>query len=162
MTGKKILHYTILEKLGEGGMGVVYKSEDTKLNRTVALKFLPPNLTSDKEAKERFLNEAQAASKLDHPNICAVHEIGETPDHGMYIVMPYYEGETLKEKIAQGPIPFTEAMDIVTQISKGLAKAHSNNIIHRDIKPGNIVVTHPSRARPSDTLLGLCRLCRSG
>ena len=159
MIGQSIAHYKVLEKLGEGGMGVVYKSEDTKLHRTVALKFLPPNLTGDKEAKERFLNEAQAASKLDHINICTIHEIGETPDHGMFIVMPYYEGETLKEKIAHGPLPFDEAMDITKQIANGLAKAHSNNIIHRDIKPGNIVVTNDGIVKILD--FGLAKLTGS-
>jgi eukaryotic-like serine/threonine-protein kinase len=141
MIGQSIAHYKIIEKLGEGGMGVVYKAEDTKLHRYVALKFLPANLTSDKKTKDRFLNEAQSASKLDHPNICTIHEIGEAPDHGLFIVMPFYEGETLKEKISRGQLPLNEAIDITLQIAKGLAKAHEQNITHRDIKPGNIIIT---------------------
>ena len=112
MIGQSITHYNILEKLGEGGMGVVYKAQDTKLHRYVALKFLPANLTSDKKTKDRFLNEAQSASKLDHPNICTIYEIGEAPDHGLFIVMPFYEGETLKEKISREPLPLNEAIDI--------------------------------------------------
>jgi serine/threonine protein kinase/lipoprotein NlpI len=166
MIGQSIAHYKVLEKLGEGGMGVVYKAEDTKLHRNVALKFLPANLTGDKSAKDRFLNEAQSASKLDHPNICTVHEIGETPDHGMFIAMPYYEGETLKEKIARGPLPFNEAMDITIQVASGLAKAHANNIIHRDIKPGNIVITNDGIVKILDfglaKLIGSARVTMTG
>ena len=104
MIGKTISHYRILEKLGEGGMGVVYKAEDTKLGRTVALKFLPPELTRDDEAKKRFIQEAQAASALDHPNICNIHEIDETNDGQMFIAMACYEGESLKAKIERGPL----------------------------------------------------------
>jgi eukaryotic-like serine/threonine-protein kinase len=156
MIGQTIAHYKVLEKLGEGGMGVVYKADDTKLHRIVALKFLPVNSTSDKEAKERFLNEAQAASKLDHPNICTIHEIGETPNHGLFIVMPYYDGETLKERIARGPVPLHEAAEIMIQIASGLSKAHSNNIIHRDIKPGNIIITKDGTVKIVD--FGLAKL----
>src|SRR5210317_2189306 len=104
MIGKTISHYKILEKLGEGGMGVVYKVEDTKLNRTVALKFLSPELTRDEEAKARFIKEAQAASALQHNNICTIHAIDETPDGQLFICMDHYEGETFKQKIARGPL----------------------------------------------------------
>ncbi|MBI3112671.1 MAG: protein kinase [Ignavibacteriales bacterium] len=166
MIGSTINHYTIIEKLGEGGMGVVYKAEDTKLKRTVALKFLPPDLTRDQSAKERFLLEAQAASVLDHPNICAVHEIGETSDHGLFIVMPYYEGETLKEKIARGPFPLDEAIDIALQVASGVAKAHAHEITHRDIKPGNIIVTTGGMAKILDfglaKLAGRTKVTRTG
>ena len=116
MIGKTISHYKILEKLGGGGMGVVYKAEDTKLRRTVALKFLPQELTRDPDAKKRFVHEAQAASALQHNNICAIHEIGETDDGQMFICMDYYEGETLKKKIGRGPLKVEETIDVVAQV----------------------------------------------
>ena len=121
MIGKTISHYKIIEKLGGGGMGVGYKAEDTKLKRTVALKFLPPELTRDEDAKERFIHEAQAASALEHNNICNIHEIDETDDGQFFIVMAYYEGETLKKRIEHGPLEFDEAIDIATQVAEGLA-----------------------------------------
>lgn len=141
MIGKTISHYKILEKLGAGGMGEVYKAEDMKLNRTVALKFLSHSLTTDPEIKERFIHEAQAASSLDHPNICSIYEIDETDDGQMFISMGYYEGETLKEKITRGSLDFGETINIAIQIVKGLSKANAKRIIHRDIKPANIFVT---------------------
>ncbi len=141
MVGKTISHYKILEKLGEGGMGVVYKAEDTKLERFVALKFLPYHLSQDEENKKRFIHEAKAASALDHNNICTIHEIGETQHGQMFIAMACYEGESLKEKIEHGPMALEEAVDVAIQISQGLAKAHSKEIIHRDIKPANILIT---------------------
>ena len=125
MIGQTISHYKILEKLGGGGMGVVYKAEDTKLRRTVALKFLPADVTRDDDARTRFVHEAQAASALDHPNICTIHEIDETPEHQMFICMAYYEGESLKKKIERGPMPINKAVDMATKISAGLEKAHS-------------------------------------
>ena len=140
MIGKIVSHYKILEYLGGGGMGVVYKAEDTKLKRTVALKFLPPDLTRDPDAKERFIHEAQAASALEHANICSVHEIGEHEGQ-TFIVMGYYEGETHKKKIERGPFPIDEAVNIAVQVAQGLAKAHDAGIIHRDVKPANIMVT---------------------
>ena len=129
MVGKTISHYKILEKLGEGGMGVVYKAEDTKLKRTVALKFLPQDLTRDDEAKKRFMHEAQAASALDHPNIGTIHEVDQTEDGQMFIAMAYSDGETLKAKIERGPLAIEEAIDFATQISRGLTKAHSKDIV---------------------------------
>jgi tetratricopeptide (TPR) repeat protein/tRNA A-37 threonylcarbamoyl transferase component Bud32 len=141
LIGKTISHYQILEKLGGGGMGVVYKAEDTKLKRTVALKFLPPELTRDEISKKRFIHEAQAASALQHNNICTIHEIGETPDGQMFICMDCYDGETLKKKIERGPLPVLEAIDITRKIAAGLAKAHAAGMVHRDIKPANLMMT---------------------
>ncbi|MFB3132059.1 MAG: protein kinase, partial [Rhodothermales bacterium] len=131
----------ILEKLGGGGMGVVYKARDTKLDRTVALKFLPLYLSTDEEAKQRFIHEAKAASSLDHPNIGTIHEIDETDDGQLFIAMAFYAGETLKAKIARGALPVEEALDYAQQIAAGLAKAHERGIVHRDIKPANVMVT---------------------
>jgi len=141
MIGKIVSHYKIIERIGGGGMGVVYKAEDTKLKRIVALKFLPPAFATDPTTKERFIHEAQSASALQHSNICTIHEIGETEDGQMYIVMDYYEGETLKLKIEKGKLKIDESMDIAIQIAQGLYEAHQKGIVHRDIKPANIIVT---------------------
>jgi TolB-like protein/Flp pilus assembly protein TadD/tRNA A-37 threonylcarbamoyl transferase component Bud32 len=166
MIGQTISHYRILEKLGEGGMGVVYKAEDTKLKRTVALKFLPPELTRDKSAKTRFIHEAQAASALQHHNICTIHEIDETKDGQLFIVMDCYDGETLKDKIAEGPLPVWEAVDIASQVAAGLSKAHGAGMVHRDIKPANIMVTADGVAKLLDfglaKLAGLTKVTRTG
>ena len=135
MIGQTVSHYKILEKLGEGGMGVVYKAEDARLKRTVALKFLPPSI-SDATARKRFIHEAQAASSLEHPNICSIHEIDETPDGRMFIVMPCYEGETLQAKIERGAMEIEDAVSVVIQVASGLSKAHEKEIIHRDVKRG--------------------------
>ncbi len=156
MIGKVVSHYKILEKLGEGGMGVVYKAQDLKLSRFVALKFLPPDLTRDPEAKQRFIREAQAASALDHPNICDIHDIGETEDGQLFIVMTCYEGETLKEKIERGPLRIEDALDIAIQVAQGLARAHESGIVHRDIKPANIMRTFRGEAKIVD--FGLAKL----
>ncbi len=141
LEGETVLHYEILEKLGGGGMGVVYKARDSRLGRTVALKFLSTHLLSDPEAKKRFQVEAQAAASLDHPNLCTIHEIGETDDGGLFIAMTYYEGETLQHRIARGRISVEEALEITAQMSRGLARAAERGIIHRDIKPGNLMLT---------------------
>ncbi len=141
MVGQTVSHYQITEKLGGGGMGVVYKARDLKLKRTVALKFLPPELTRDEEAKLRFMHEAQAASALDHVNVGYIHEIDEAEDGRLFIAMAYYAGETLKKKIARGPLPVAEALDYAVQIAQGLSKAHEAGIIHRDVKPANVMVT---------------------
>ncbi len=156
MIGTTISHYKILEKLGEGGMGVVYKAEDTKLKRTVALKFLPPELTRDPEAKERFIHEAQAASALDHNNICTIYEVAEIDDGQLFIAMACYEGETLKSRIAQGQLRIEEALDFVGQIAQGLVRAHEVGIVHRDIKPANIIVTTRGEVKIVD--FGLAKL----
>jgi eukaryotic-like serine/threonine-protein kinase len=156
LIGQTISHYKILEKLGEGGMGVVYKAEDARLKRTVALKFLPPELTRDTEAKERFRHEAQAASALQHQNICVVHDIDETPDGQMFISMEYLEGETLKKKIGRGPLTIEYTIDIASQVALGLAEAHEHGIIHRDVKPANILITKSGVAKIVD--FGLAKL----
>jgi len=154
--GQEISHYKILEKLGEGGMGVVYKSHDNTLNRPVALKFLPSSLTTDETTRKRFVVEAQAASALDHPNICTIHEINETADGQQYICMAYYEGESLRNLIKKGPIPADMAVNIFVQLVQGMAAAHEKNIIHRDIKPGNIIITDKGEAKIVD--FGLAKL----
>jgi eukaryotic-like serine/threonine-protein kinase len=142
MIGKTILHYSIMEKLGAGGMGVIYKANDLKLDRVVALKFLPPTYSFDEDIKKRFIHEAKAVSKLQHNNICTIHEINETEEGQLFICMDYYERETLKEKLKKGKLKLNEALDITLQICAGLKKAHEKNIIHRDIKPANILITN--------------------
>ncbi|MCH7747570.1 MAG: protein kinase [Acidobacteria bacterium] len=132
--------YAILAELGHGGMGVVYTARDPRLDRQVAIKVLPPDLTRDDTAKKRFLQEAKAASALDHPNICTIHEINETDDGQLYLVMAYYDGETLTERIERGPLALDEAVDIATQVGRGLAEAHGAGIVHRDIKPANLLI----------------------
>ena len=132
--------YTITAELGHGGMGVVYTAQDPRLKRQVAIKLLTADLTRDETAKQRFLQEAQAASALDHPNICTIFEINETDDGQLYLVMAYYEGETLKQRIERGPLALNEAVDIATQVGQGLAEAHGAGIVHRDIKPANLLI----------------------
>jgi serine/threonine protein kinase len=141
LVGKTVAHYEIAAKLGGGGMGVVYRARDTKLGRQVALKFLPPEWSHDEHVKQRFLREAQAASATDHPNICPVHSIESTPDDQLFIVMAYCDGQTLKERLEQGPVSIDEALWIATQVADGLAKAHAQGVIHRDIKPGNLMLS---------------------
>ena len=140
MTGKNISHYRITGKLGEGGMGVVYKAEDTKLERSVALKFLAPHLLQDTEACKRFIREAKAAAALDHPNICTVHEIDEV-DGRTFIAMAFIEGDSLEKKIEPGPLKLKDALDAAIQTAQGLQAAHEKKIVHRDIKPANLMVT---------------------
>jgi len=146
MIGKIISHYKILYKIGEGGMGIVYKAEDTRLKRTVALKFLPQEFTRDKDAKERFIQEAQAAGALDHPNICTVYEINEVNDQ-TFIVMAYIEGQNLKDRFKSGLLEIEDALGIAIQVAEGLQEAHEKGIIHRDIKPANIVLTEKGQAK---------------
>jgi len=142
MIGKTISHYKILEKLGGGGMGVVYKAKDTKLDRIVALKFLPPHLNLDEESEKRFISEAKAASSFDHPNICTIYEIDKTDADQLFIAMACYEGETLKKKLENGPLKIDVTVDIALRVAEGLSKAHKKGIVHRDIKPANIFITN--------------------
>jgi serine/threonine-protein kinase len=154
--GEEIGHFRVLELLGGGGMGVVYKALDVRLGRPVALKFLPSHRDDDAEAKQRFIQEAKAASALDHANICAIHEIGETDAGRLYIAMAYYEGLTLKERIARGPIPLGEALACVTQVADGLRRAHEAAIVHRDIKPANLILTERGQVKIVD--FGLAKM----
>jgi serine/threonine protein kinase/Tol biopolymer transport system component len=138
---RNVGHYRILERIGGGGMGIVHRAEDLRLGRIVALKFLPPDLSRDAVAKARFQQEARAASALDHPNVCTIFEVGETADGQLYIAMPCYEGETLRDRLERGALPVDEAADVAAQIARGLAKAHRQRIVHRDIKPANLILT---------------------
>jgi serine/threonine protein kinase/Tfp pilus assembly protein PilF len=155
MIGQTISHYRILEKLGEGGMGVVYKAHDEKLHRDVALKFLPPYLTSDSTERDRFLHEARAAATLNHPNIATVHEIDEH-DGRLFLAMELIEGGTLRDLLGKEPMSVEKVLDIGIQVSEGLSAAHEKGIIHRDIKPENIMVTAKGHAKIMD--FGLARI----
>jgi formylglycine-generating enzyme required for sulfatase activity len=156
LVGQTVSHYRILDKLGEGGMGIVFKAQDLRLERQVALKFLSPQVIPDAEEKERFMREAKAASALDHLNIGTIHEIAETADGHLFIVMAYYEGDTLKQKIDRGPLPLEEALDMALQMARGLAKAHDRQIVHRDVKPANVVVSREGVVKVID--FGLAKL----
>ena len=159
MIGKTISHYKILEKLGEGGMGIVYKAEDTNLKREVAIKFLPPQIASQKEEKERFKVEARAAASLNHPNIATIYSIEEFDDEA-FIVMEFIDGMELKDKIASGPIKLADAINIARDIANGLGAAHSKGIVHRDIKSSNIMITLDGKIKIMD--FGLAKVRDSG
>ncbi|GAC1634789.1 MAG: hypothetical protein NVS9B14_11220 [Candidatus Acidiferrum sp.] len=156
MIGETVSHYRVLEKLGAGGMGVVYKALDLQLERPVALKFLPHDLLPSDSDRERSLREARSASALDHPNIGVIYGIDKTSDGQLFIVMAYYDGQTLAQKLNAGPLPLREALHILIQIAAGLAAAHARNIVHRDIKPSNILINKEGAARIVD--FGLARI----
>lgn len=149
LTGQTVNHYRILQQLGMGGMGEVYLAEDTQLGRKVALKFLPADLVADEHAKKRLLREAQAAAKLDHENICSIYEVGEE-DGRTFIVMQYVEGQTLASRIQREPMELKESLDIAVQVADALVEAHSHGIIHRDVKPKNIMLTARNQAKVMD------------
>src|SRR5574341_645567 len=157
MIGQTISHYKVLAKLGEGGMGVVYKAEDTRLKRLVALKFLPPQIMASEAEKNRFVHEARAAAALNHPNICTIHEIDEV-DGQTFIAMEFIEGQSLKEKIEAGPPQLDEVVNIAMQVAEGLQAAHEKGVTHRDIKPANIMVTTKGQAKIMD--FGLAKLTK--
>ena len=156
LAGRSIRQYQVGQIAGRGGMGVVYRARDTRLGRDVALKFLPVWLGFDPAAKERFLVEARVASALDHPNVCTVFEIGESDEGDLFLAMPFYEGETLRDRLLRGKPTVAEALDIARQIAEGLAAAHERGIVHRDIKPGNLLLTRDGRVKILD--FGIAKL----
>ena len=166
MQDRIVSHFRVGARIGGGGMGVVHRGEDLRLGRPVALKFLPPELLENAVARERFIREARAASALDHPNICTIYEVDETEDGQVFMAMALYEGETLKQRIARGPLPAIDALDLAGQILEGLSRAHERGIVHRDIKPANVLIAQDGLVKLVDfglaRLLGEARLTRTG
>jgi class 3 adenylate cyclase/tetratricopeptide (TPR) repeat protein len=148
--GRVISHYLIGERLGSGGMGLVHRARDERLGRTIALKFLPPHLGGSEDAKRRFMLEARAAAALEHPNVCTIYEIGETPEGDLFIAMPFYEGETLESRLTRGPLPVDDAVGIARAVALGLGAAHQRAIVHRDIKPSNVMLVADGRLKILD------------
>ncbi len=159
LVGRKVSHYEVDEVLGAGGMGVVYRATDTRLGRAAALKFLPPRWGLDAAFKRRFLREARAAAALDHPHVCAIYEVGETEEGQLFIAMALYRGETVKDRIARGPLAIEEALDLARQAADGLAAAHRARLVHRDIKPANLMVTEEGTLKILD--FGLAKTAES-
>src|SRR5262247_2233447 len=157
LAGQRIGHYQILSRLGAGGMGEVYLAEDLKLARKVAIKFLPPALIADEQARKRLLREARAAAALDHPNICTIYEVGDEAGRS-FIVMQYIEGETLATRIARKRLEMSEALTIAIQVAEALQEAHQQGIIHRDIKPQNLMLTARGQVKMLD--FGLAKVAR--
>ncbi|MBM3791166.1 MAG: tetratricopeptide repeat protein, partial [Acidobacteria bacterium] len=149
MIGQVVSHYRILEKLGQGGMGEVFLAEDASLHRKVALKFLPPEMERDDTARKRFIREARSAAALDHPYICHINEVGECEGRS-FIVMEYVDGRSLKDRLAQGPLPLKDGLQIAIEVTEALEAAHRKGIIHRDIKPANIMLTQTDHAKVMD------------
>ncbi len=165
MEGQTISHYRILSEIGRGGMGIVYKAEDIRLHRQVALKFLSQELTRDFDAKQRFIQEARAASALDHPNICTIYDIDESEDGQIFLGMAYYEGESLNHRLVRGALDPAAAIDIAIQVAKGLSEAHGAGIVHRDIKPANLFLAQEGLVKILDfgvaKLIGRAGLTRT-
>src|SRR5271169_506497 len=150
LKGRTLDHYRILDNIAVGGMGVVYRAEDTLLQRPVAIKVLLPGQRGNPDARARFLHGARAAFALDHRNVGAVHSVGETQDGQPFLVMDFYDGETLDRRIERGRLPETLALSVAQQVAQGLARAHERDVVHRDVKPANILITHEGEVKILD------------
>src|SRR5262245_5867986 len=158
LSGRVVSHFRVLEPLGAGGMGVVYRAEDLRLHRTVALKFVRPGHVIDESETALFLREARAAAALDHSNICTIHEVGESDDGMLFLAMSFYAGETLRDRLTRtGALPLADALDVATQIARGLASAHGAGIVHRDLKPANVMLTSDGTVKILDFGLAKAR-----